>query len=116
MRKPPLSATTEQQVVPCVLLVGVDSEHEALCRQCATHAAGARLVTCDVASVTTRAAELRPLALVVPSDILDFDPEEFRALARTVNAALVPLRTDLPAEQIGEDLLGGLFEAAGRRR
>jgi len=116
MRKPPLMPTAQHHVAPSVLLVGVGDPHETLCRECAEHAAGARLELCSMAEVTTRAAELRPLAIIVPSDILAFDPTEFQALARTVNATLIPLRTDLPAEEIGDGLIGSIFEAASRRQ
>jgi hypothetical protein len=73
---------------------------ETLCRQSAALAAGARLETCDMASLTTRAATLRPFALLVPTSLLDFDQSEFVALARTVNADLIAVdeathRTDL---------------------
>jgi hypothetical protein len=115
MRKPPLMPTAQHQVAPSILLVGPGNPHEALCRECAQHAAGAKLETCSMANLTTRAAELRPLAIIVPSEILAFDPSEFQALARTVNAALIPLRADLPADEIGDGLIGALFEAASRR-
>ena len=94
MRKPPLGTTTPHRVIPCVLLVGGGRELEALLRQCAALAAGARLEVCDVGSVTTRAAEWRPFAIVVPNEVLEFDPAEFIALARTVRAELVPLMTE----------------------
>ncbi|MBK9002099.1 MAG: hypothetical protein IPM35_40760 [Myxococcales bacterium] len=116
MRKPPLGPTTPHRVLPCVLLVGIDSSLEPLCRQSAALAAGARLETCDMASVTTRAAELRPFALVVPSEILDFDPAEFVALARTVNAALIPLdsaRASAPGARA--ELVKALRDAHQRR-
>jgi hypothetical protein len=91
MRKPPLGTTTRHRVIPCVLLVGADERLEPVLRQCAALAAGARLEVCNVNAVTTRAAEWRPFAIVVPSDVLEFDPAEFVALARTVRADLVPL-------------------------
>lgn len=116
MRKPPLGPTAQQRVNPCVLLVSVGDPNEALYRQCATQAAGARLEVCDVASVTTRAAELRPLALLVPSEILEFDPSEFVALARTVDSALIPLETAQPVRQMQAQLLQALKSASQRPR
>ena len=116
MRKPPLMPTAQHHVAPSILLVGARSPHEALCRECAAHAAGATLEICSMAELTTRAAELRPLAIIVPSDILAFDPSEFHALARTVNATLIPLRADLATEEIGDGLIGAIFEAASRRQ
>ena len=115
MRKPPLGPTTPHKVLPCVLLVGVDPSLEPLCRQSAALASGARLEVCDMASVTTRAAELRPIALIVPRAILDFDPAEFIALARTVNATLVPLEADPSAPGARANLVKLLRDAHKRR-
>jgi len=103
-------------VVPCVLLVGGDPTLESLCRQSAALAAGARLETCDMASLTTRAAELRPFALVVPRELMEFDPDEFVALARAVNAVLVPIGA---AEAAAPSSRAGLVKAlrdANQRR
>lgn len=116
MRKPPLGPTTPHRVLPHVLLVGSEPGLEALCRQSAALAAGARLETCDVANVTTRAAELRPFALVVQREILDFDPAEFEALARTVRAELVPIDGDLGREPKARAELVRALRDAFRRR
>jgi len=86
-------------VLPCVLLAGNDPNLASVCRQCAALAAGARLEVTDMGALTTRAAELRPFAIVVPEDLLDFDPEEFVALARTVNATLVPISIEAPRDR-----------------
>lgn len=107
--------TPPHRIAPNVLLVGMGNPHEELCRQCAEHAAGARLEVCDVASLITRAAELRPLAIIVPSHILAFDAAEFSALARTVGAVLIPLSSDLPVGEVGDNLIGTIFAAAERR-
>ncbi len=99
-----------------MLLVGSDPSLEPLCRQSAALAAGARLEICDMTSVTTRAAELRPFALIVPREILDFDPAEFIALARTVNATLVPLETQrATAPAARAELVKALRDAHQRR-
>lgn len=116
MRKPPLGPTTPHRVLPCVLLVGADPSLHTLCRQSAALASGSRLEICDMASVTTRTAELRPFALVVPRELLDFDPAEFVALARTVNAALVPLETADAASPGSRAELVKALRAAFERR
>ncbi|MBI3200609.1 MAG: hypothetical protein IT377_27895 [Polyangiaceae bacterium] len=112
MRKPPLGPTAPQRVVPCALLVGVDSKLATLCRQSTAIAAGARLELCDMASVTSRAAELRPFAVIIPRELLDFDPSELIALARSVRASLIPLETDRVSTQLGRaELVRALRDA-----
>jgi hypothetical protein len=74
-----------------VLLVGADAEVEALCRRCAALAVSARLEVSDVQSMGTRAAEWRPFAILVQTSLLEFAPEEFIAVARSVGARLVTL-------------------------
>ncbi len=91
MRKPPMGSTTRHRVIPCVLLVGADAEFESVCRQCAALAAGARLERADVQNMGTRAAEWRPFALLVTNSVLEFAPEEFIAVARSVGARLVTI-------------------------
>lgn len=91
MRKPPLSATTRHRVVPCVLLIGGTDDVTALCRRAAALAVSARLETTDVESMGTRAAEWRPFAILVQTSLLEFAPEEFIAVARSVGARLVTL-------------------------
>ncbi len=101
MRKPPLIPTKRQRVVACVLLLGNEPGLEDLCRVCIEFAAGARLIVSDVRGMTTRAAQWRPFAIVVPSSIVEFDPDEFAALARSVDAQLVTV----PRERISDPLL-----------
>lgn len=102
-------------MLPSVLLVGAASELIPICRQSAALAAGAPLEVCDVASVTTRAATLRPFALLVPQEILEFDQAEFVALARTINATLIPLATERAGEPaLRAELVGALRDAHKR--
>ncbi len=117
MRKPPLGTTTPHRVVPCVLAVGADAELEPTLRQCAALAAGARLESCDMGSVTTRAAEWRPFAIVVPQELLEFDPAEFLALARTVKAELIPLAAEQArSPSFKQDLTASLRAAYQHRQ
>jgi hypothetical protein len=91
MRKPPLGATTRHRVIPCVLLIGADEGVTSLVRRCAALAVSARLEITDVESMGTRAAEWRPFAILVQTSLLEFAPEEFIAVARSVGARLVTL-------------------------
>lgn len=117
VRKPPLTPTTPQRVAPCALLAGVDSTLTAVCRQSTAIAAGARLEVCDMGSLTNRAAELRPFALIIPRDLLDFDPTELIALARTVSAVLVPIEPERTATPLGRaELVRALREAYQQRQ
>ena len=117
MRKPPLGPTAPHRVVPCALLAGFDSNLTAVCRQSTAIAAGARLEVCDMGSLTNRAAELRPFALIIPQALLDFDPAELVLLARTVNAVLVPIDPVRAITQLGRaELVRALREAYQQRQ
>ena len=51
------------------------------------------LVTrCALADVTTVAAEIRPLVMVMTEETFGFDPDSFRALARDVHSRLLTVR------------------------
>jgi hypothetical protein len=83
--------TKEQLRVPVVLVVGGPPDLVAAVEHAAV---GAQvLVTrCAVADVTTMAAEIRPLVMVIAEEIFGFDPESFRALARDVSSRLLTVR------------------------
>jgi|SRR3954454_19463264 hypothetical protein len=48
---------------------------------------------CGAVTVATVAATVRPFALVLNQDLFAFDPDEFTALARDVQAELVVVKT-----------------------
>ena len=116
MRKPPLIPTKRHRVVACVLMVGNEPGLEDLCRTCADFAAGARLVTADVGEMSTRAAQWRPFAIVVPSSVNEFDPDEFTALARSVNAELVTVAPEEIGDPLFKNRLISTLREASRRR
>ncbi len=115
MRKPPLIPTKRHRVVACVLLIGNESGLEDLCRTCAEFVAGARLVRSDLADMSTRAAQWRPFAIVVPSSVHEFDPDEFAALARSVNAELVTIEPERIADPLFKNELITTLRNAYRR-
>ena len=117
MRKPPLIPTKRHRVVRCVLVLGNQPGLEDLCRISAERAAGARVISSDAADMSTRAAQWRPFAIVAPSSMASSDPEEFAALARSVNAELVTIAP----ERIGDpsfqnELTETLRKAAERHK
>ena len=70
---------------------------------------------CTAAAVATEVARLRPFALVVNQDIYGFDPEEFTALARDVNADLVVLKVSSVNATFLEQALRPSLRSAFRR-
>ena len=116
MRKPPLVPTKRQRVLPAVLLVGSEPGLFELCQICADFAASARVVISDVAGMSTKAAQWRPFAIVVPISIHEFDPTEFAALARSVNAELITVSPErIPDALFKNDLITAFRDALRRR-
>ncbi len=98
-----------------VLVAGGPDELVAASRQVAT--AESPMITveaCGAASVASMATSLRPFALVLSQDIFAFDPEEFTALARDVQADLVVLKISGGASFL-EQALRPSLRAAFRR-
>jgi hypothetical protein len=81
----------------------------------ATKGIGALVKHCDLAQASTLVGERRPLAIVIPHELYEFDPAEFDALARDVRAALLRVDDDITVEEL-EALLGAAVEAALARR
>jgi site-specific recombinase len=76
----------------------------------------ADLVTCDLRDVPTRAAELRPRAIVISQDLYAFDSAEFDALARDVGAELIVVAdAESPGPCQASDLSERLSNAFLRR-
>lgn len=75
------------------------------------------VVTCSVREAPTRAAELRPLAIVMHEDVYAFDSTEFHALARDVRAELITVATAARgAVCLAEKLEKAISSAFERRR
>jgi len=85
--------TIESVRVPVVLVVGGPDALIEAARSVAGVESGLILVeSCSAMNVATAATQRRPFALVISQDIFAFDPEEFAALARDVQADLVVLK------------------------
>jgi hypothetical protein len=68
-----------------------------------------------IENAATVVAERRPLVIVIPQDVYEFDPHEFDALARDVSASLLRV-DDGVSEAMLEMLLGPALEAGMQRR
>ena len=80
--------TDKQLHLPLALVVGGPP---ALANAVDEAAVGAQVFVtrCALADVTTVAAEIRPLVMVMSEEIFGFDPESFKALARDVGSQLL---------------------------
>ena len=99
---------------PTVLTIGCAPDLRALCAHC-LGSIKAILKHSELAQAPTVAAQRRPLAIVIPEDLYEFDPHEFDALARDVGASLLRVEEDIQPE-IFEMLLSAAVDAAMSRR
>lgn len=77
---------------------------------------GADVVACDVREAPTRAAEVRPFAIVMNEEVYAFDSAEFDALARDVRAELITAASDARGGIRSADELGTRIRSAFERR
>jgi hypothetical protein len=113
-----LGKTAPPAALATVLVVQCSVE---LLRRCA--AASAKVAVsargCDLVSMAEQAAQRRPVAIIVPSYLHEFDPTEFEALAQDVAAKLLVIdeniaQTDLD-RLISDAGTGGAKEPRGTR-
>jgi hypothetical protein len=102
--------------VPVVLVAGGPDELVLGAREASSVQSPTIAVeTCSAVDVATIAARLRPFALVVSEDIYAFDPDEFSALARDVQADLVVIKITPKSAAFLEQALRPSLRAAFRR-
>jgi hypothetical protein len=102
--------------VPYVVVVGVAPSVVAACRYAAAIGASALTEPCSVETLATTCATWRPIAIVVPQDVYDFDSAEFDALARDAGAQVVTLPPyQVPDAELRAWLVERLRVAAQRR-
>jgi hypothetical protein len=70
-----------------------------------------RVKTADLKDAATVVAEWRPFAVIIPADVLAFDPGEFQALARDVGAEVIAYDADASSHDVAAGLLPGLQAA-----
>lgn len=108
--------TLEHMPAICVVVIGgPDGLIEAV-RRSMGRVAIARVVPSDVAGAATQVASTRPFAIVISEEIYGFDSDEFDALARDVQAAVITIRTDgVTARSLQDSLDPRILEAYRRR-
>lgn len=99
---------------PTVLTIGCPPEIQERCAR-ALGSFASILRHCELAQAPNVVAMRRPLAIVIPQVVYDFDPQEIDALARDVGASLLRVEDDMP-EELLEMLLGAAIDAAIARR
>jgi hypothetical protein len=96
VRDPRFVTDSTQKVVriAVVLVVGGSRSLLDAVHGCTSSVNAAEVVSCDVRQAATRAAELRPAAIVMSEEVYAFDSAEFDALARDVRAQLITAESD----------------------
>jgi hypothetical protein len=108
--------TLRPERIPIVLVAGGPDDLVAAARHVAAAESPTIMVeVCAAVEVTSSAASLRPFALVVSQDVYAFDPDEFAALARDVNADLVLIKVKGGGAAFLEQALRPSLRAAFRR-
>lgn len=110
-------STQEVVHIAAVLVVGDSQSLIKAVDRGARSLQGAEVVACAVRDALTRAAELRPFAIVMNEDVYGFDSAAFDALARDVRAELITVVSDVRgAVRSAEELASTLTRAFERRR
>jgi ABC-type amino acid transport substrate-binding protein len=114
--KPDDVPTVRPLRAPVVLVAGGPDELVAATRRAAAYESPSIAVeACPAVTVASDAAALRPFALVVSQDVYGFDPDEFAALARDVQAELVVLKVTNTTNAFLEQALKPSLRSAFRR-
>jgi hypothetical protein len=100
----------------CVVVVGGPDGLIEATRRSIGKIAIARIVPTDVAGAATQVASARPFAIVISEEIYGFDSDEFDALARDVQAAVITIQTDgVTARSLQDKLDPRILEAYRKR-
>jgi len=102
--------TSVSNMTNMALVVGGSDQLAATCRAAVSQASAGKVLTCGVKQTATVAADARPYAVVVPSDLYDFDPSEFDALGVDLNTEIIVVAENVDAEE----LVGQLLRASTR--
>lgn len=87
------SPTLKHMQIPVALLVG-GTERLISAVSDAALSAQVLVAECTVADAATMAAQMRPLVIVMPDEVYNFDRDGFEALARDVRSRLLTLADD----------------------
>jgi EAL domain-containing protein (putative c-di-GMP-specific phosphodiesterase class I) len=107
-----------QKVIPisALLVIGGSQSLIDAVRRGTSSLHTAAVVACDVRVAATRAAELRPAAIVMSEEVYAFDSAEFDALARDVRAQLIVVASDARGVLRAPDALRTSVRMALERR
>lgn len=97
--------TQKARVVTIVVVVGGPNELIEATRNAAAASVGALTIACDIGEAATQVAQNRPFAIVMNDDLYNFDTAEFNALAKDVNATIIPFPIEGPIHKKLELLL-----------
>jgi hypothetical protein len=103
--------TAKVTPAPVVLCVACDAATVRKCRDSAIDG-GATLVETDISNTATMCAQTRPLVLVVPEAVYEFDSASFDELAMDFQIRVVRLPPDeLSQEKLDALILDAMVEA-----
>lgn len=105
-----LEKTAPGLVLPVVLAIHCSTELHRRCVEACTRSA-LSVRECDLLAMAQQSAQRRPIAIIVPSYLHEFDPTEFEALAKDVAATLL-----IVDEEISQADLDELIADAGTPR
>lgn len=108
--------TREMVRIDAVLVVGGSQALIGAVREVVVRIRRADLVTCEMREAATRAASLRPFAIVMSEELHAFDSTEFAALARDVGAELIVVAGDPLHRDNAKSLDQRLAQAFSQRR
>jgi hypothetical protein len=92
---PPPDTTIPGRPTPTVILVMPESRLLDACLHAVSELPEVpRMEVTDVKGTATAVARWRPFALILQEELYDFDPEEFKALAKDVGAEIIMVRAD----------------------
>jgi site-specific recombinase len=108
--------TREMVRIDAVLVVGGSQTLIGAVRETVAKLKRADLVTCEMREAATRAAALRPFAIVMHEELHAFDSTEFAALARDVGAELIVVAGDPLKRDNARIIAERLSQAFSQRR
>jgi hypothetical protein len=101
--------------IPVALVIGAS---EKLIGAVSDAAVSAQVLVaeCSVQDATTMAAQMRPLVMVMPTEVYEFDQEGFDALARDVRSRVLAVsETEIDPAELEHQLTSLMVEAENQR-
>ena len=99
----PSDDTLRNLMSPSIVVIGGSRSLLASCKEVSRSGVPARVFGCELSDANTIVAAKRPFAIVIPQSIVEFDEDEFHALARDVRARIVVV----PDDRCQDDALAG---------